>query len=626
MKTSTLLDRIIKKELANPVIAESLRNKIQIAQTNLNEGKATISEFYGRKMANDPNFKIKKPWSNVKLETTLKKLGARPFALGINPHGYELEASKDRLWFYSDGGVWSTNYTRRFGYTTKDGNTITLWNEQGAEGTKSGFEVGVIKLVGGKAEFIESSANAEKLNKTPKKKEEPSNSALDTFQTVLDWAGFVPVIGDAIDIINAIIYFIRGKWFDGFLSCIAIIPIIGSAIKLSIKAIYKGAKIEKLVSLIKSSLKTKDTAAIWIDLVRSGAVTPAQLKEIGTGLDSLSDVLKSSYSGIRAIPGGDYIVKQLDDFEQWMRNSGRSIDDLTAASKRAGDKVPFGKLPDPTMIDKVAKVKFLRRFANGLTGNLVPRLKALPWFPEKKLMNLAQGIEKRFAREMQDPVKLAALVKIAPNGKALRGSLSSMFRERIGKLPLQTQQQLARQLSSANISRTMGSADDISKLMNILKNDSAYKGLFDSATDLIVNHSMKNDSIIWNMFKTDRLNNLKTVLSKDMIPNGSALYKELDFSFRKNADIIWNEIQDAGESFGLKDNDDVNGVIWPIITASTAEYLPGVYDAGVTVKKWVTDPENRAALQGIKSVTDQYTGAGADEPYDPAKEAGGKFD
>jgi hypothetical protein len=172
----------------------------------------------------------------------------------------------------------------------------------------------------------------------------------------------------------------------------------------------------------------------------------------------------------------------------------------------------------------------------------------------------------------------------------------------------------------------MGSADDISKLMNILKNDSAYKGLFDSATDLIVNHSMKNDSIIWNMFKTDRLNNLKTVLSKDMIPNGSALYKELDFSFRKNADIIWNEIQDAGESFGLKDNDDVNGVIWPIITASTAEYLPGVYDAGVTVKKWVTDPENRAALQGIKSVTDQYTGAGADEPYDPAKEAGGKFD
>lgn len=624
MKTSTLLERIIKKELIAPVITESLRNKIQVAQGNLNEG--LISEFYGRKLATDPNFKIKKPWTNVKLETTLKRLGAKPFELGINPHGYELEASKDRLWFYADGSVWSTNYTRSFGYVTKDGNSITLWNEEGAQNTKSGFEIGDIKLVGGKAEFIESAANAEKLDKPKaKKKEEPSNSALDTFQTVLDWAGFVPVIGDAIDIINAIIYFIRGKWFDGFLSCIAIIPIIGSAIKLSIKAIYKGAKIEKLVSLIKNSLKTKDTAAIWIDLVRSGAIKPSQLKEIGTGLETLSDVLKSSYSGIRAIPGGDNIVKQLDDFEQWMRSSGRSIDDLTAASKRAGSKSPFGALPDKTLLGTATNTKFLRRFANGLTGNLVPRLKALPWFPEKKLMNLAQGIEKRFAREMQDPTKLTALIKVAPNSGALRGSLSRMFSERISKLPLDTQRALSRQLSSAGINRSMRSADDINKLMTILKNDSAYKGLFDSATDMVVNHSMKNDSIIWNMFKTDRLNNLKTVLSKDMIPNGSSIFKELDFTFRKNADIIWNEIQDAGESFGIKSDDDVNGVIWPIITASTAEYLLGVYDAGVTVRNWIKDPENRAVLKGIKSVTDQYTGANADEPYDPEKEAGGNI-
>jgi hypothetical protein len=42
---------------------------------------------------------------------------------------------------------------------------------------------------------------------------------LDTLQTVLDFAGLIPVIGDALDAINAIIYFWRGKYFEGFLSC-----------------------------------------------------------------------------------------------------------------------------------------------------------------------------------------------------------------------------------------------------------------------------------------------------------------------------------------------------------------------------------------------------------------------
>ena len=39
--------------------------------------------------------------------------------------------------------------------------------------------------------------------------------------------------------INAIIYFAREKYFDGFLSLLAIIPVVGSLLKLSIKGIYK---------------------------------------------------------------------------------------------------------------------------------------------------------------------------------------------------------------------------------------------------------------------------------------------------------------------------------------------------------------------------------------------------
>ena len=72
---------------------------------------------------------------------------------------------------------------------------------------------------------------------------------LDTLQTILDWAGLIPVIGDALDAINAVIYFFRGKYFEGFLSLIAIIPVIGSVMKLGIKGAFKAATTGAKVAL-----------------------------------------------------------------------------------------------------------------------------------------------------------------------------------------------------------------------------------------------------------------------------------------------------------------------------------------------------------------------------------------
>ena len=62
-----------------------------------------------------------------------------------------------------------------------------------------------------------------------------TNRNIDIFQTILDWAGFIPGYGDIIDAINAIIYFSRGKTIDGFLSLVAVVPVAGSAIKLALK-------------------------------------------------------------------------------------------------------------------------------------------------------------------------------------------------------------------------------------------------------------------------------------------------------------------------------------------------------------------------------------------------------
>lgn len=62
---------------------------------------------------------------------------------------------------------------------------------------------------------------------------------LDYTQGVLDWAGLIPAYGDAIDIVNGIIYLIRGKYVDGILSIVAAIPVVGSVIALPLKAAFK---------------------------------------------------------------------------------------------------------------------------------------------------------------------------------------------------------------------------------------------------------------------------------------------------------------------------------------------------------------------------------------------------
>ena len=61
----------------------------------------------------------------------------------------------------------------------------------------------------------------------------------DNIQYIADFAGLIPVYGDIIDAINAIVYFIRGKFFEGVLSIIAIIPGVGSVIALPFKVLFK---------------------------------------------------------------------------------------------------------------------------------------------------------------------------------------------------------------------------------------------------------------------------------------------------------------------------------------------------------------------------------------------------
>ena len=624
MKRNILLSKIILEE---KTAVMTMAAKVQRAKTNLNEG-IRLNEFFTASNY-DPNFKIKKPWANTKQETVLKRLGAKPYALGLNPHGYELDVDKDRWWFYSDKTVFSTVQTKTFGYDITSDNNIQLWNEPDGWTKKTGYKVGVITDKTGKPTFIEDPANRAArgaVDPEVAQKAGESNSVIDTIQTILDWAGFIPVYGDMVDVINALIYFIRGKWFDGILSCLAIIPLIGSGIKMSVKAMYKGAKLEKLTKLIVNGLSSpKDAGKIWTELAQSGAIHPSMYGDLGSGLGTLSQTVNSSYSTIKKIPFIDSraIIKELEVFDEFLKNSSRSMDDMADAVKR-GDKLPW--LQTAAKIDSKTS-PIIMRLVNGLSLNVISKLKKMPFFSPEKISKIADGLMTRFKREMADPTKLTALIKTAPLKNDLIKKINSEIISRLKNLPAASNTAFQSALKNANLSKISG-AGDIDKLLNILKSNPSTVGIFDSVASTITKHSMENGSMLWTSFKNNDMNNLKTLLSKDIIPGGSAWYKEFDFSTRKNVDILWNEIHGVAEDLGIEltpeagekmlhdKYNETDAVVWPVIKDTIEGYWPWGYEAGKSVK---TGVRNVLDSDFVKAAEKYIIGSGA-APYDPDTE------
>lgn len=148
---------------------------------------------------------------------------------------------------------------------------------------------------------------------------------LDNVQTVFDWAGLVPVFGDAIDAINALISFSRagkeGKFMphglNGIISVIAIIPVVGSAIAIPFKMIFKFIPVSASAKIIKELTKgTGEGAATLLEKTiksnpkASGAFNKFKdilIKNLDAVLKG-TRVLKNVFKGLAIIP-----LTKLDD-------------------------------------------------------------------------------------------------------------------------------------------------------------------------------------------------------------------------------------------------------------------------------------------------------------------------
>lgn len=648
---SIRLERIIKEyvrkvETTNPGIKENF-NKL-------------IKEFYGRdRAADDPGYVPVKPWagsSNVARENVLTYLNSKPFRNGLNPHGYQLDVTvknpeggnvskQDRLWFYDNGTVYSTNQARSLYYRANKQNQIEIYTDDAGRdaANKEEYFAGDITKQGNTA--IYNLAGAE-----PKEKEQSTwDKTEDVIHTILDWIGVIPGIGDIVDLVNGVWYLIDAMteddpwlYLEAFLSFIAVIPIIGSGIKMTLKGAFNlaAAGTKGFMKLLKRSMKlgnAADTYKLWESILRNGNFSKMDLKSLGNGLDSIADAFTKTQGYLPAD-----IYKSLDNFADWSKDSKKAIDELTKlgvdkAAKQASSLGALNKTVGATADVATTGVETLAKVVpiptTKITG-LLKRFRRTGILPEDKILKVAKGLENRFIDEMTtDPARLTVLLKQTKNSRNLIDSLKG----------IDGADTIVKKYFEKTITNSAG------KQVTVLKNvdeipakqigdmfgelEKLGTGEWKRVQKYAGEHAIQNNSWIWNGYRTNSLKELQTVLSKrymggeglrGLIPNkGDAR------AFRKWVDVVYNELQDAGEDISKQEiQDNPTGVIYPILKYGLEKTLPGTAQSIQSYRDAaVENPVVKAGMGmlGVGVTKDGELKQLKNIDYDPFGEAGGKL-
>lgn len=264
---------------------------------------------------------------------------------------------------------------------------------------------------------------------------------LDILQTVLDYAGFIPVVGDVLDIINAVIYYVRGRYFEAALSLIAVIPIIGSVIKFGVKGAFKAG-----ASAIKAGGKALQNVGLK-GIKKIFGKGPGGVKEAQNLLEVLikkkiiepNDLIYLQKSGTL-----DIILKKLTKskkvFAKYAKNAPKSIDEAIEAFEQMVKNLKGGlnnkifvKKFGPKSVEKYVKAAAPSTIL-GRIGARIGRLFTQPrLFTATK--NLVTRIPASRARLINKWIQKQIRKDIATDPSKLRTLLKTMSPESLKKLP-----------------------------------------------------------------------------------------------------------------------------------------------------------------------------------------------
>ena len=409
--------------------------------------------------------------------------------------------------------------------------------------------------------------------------------AIDYFQTVLDFAGFIPGYGEVIDVINASIYFARDKYVDGVLSLIGVVPVIGDIAGKGMKVIFKSFGMGKVSRALRKAKKGNpgDMQKIWQTMLKDGYIDGATLKQFAKAGDKVAGLLTRSASKLKqldqyGLPIPDAVYKQMDDIADTMKsivphkktvsttskilkNTGNVIKTTAKGTYNIGKKIvglPLRLVLSPITIPASMLKASIRVVTGRLGKGSTSLLKRFVGKSGDNIADMERAVRKLFKRKLAaNPLLLANMIKTNGNFlgsakyfKNLDPNAAAMLKD-LHKQPVKDIEQtllmfLKRDPKTATWTNV--SAADYKNLVQEVTDVAAANG------NPYYNTFIKDEVINWSAGKSP---GLKFAGAWDAKP----WYDWPNTKGVKTLDVLSNEIQDAGDKLGLNDTDDPQGVI-----------------------------------------------------------------
>lgn len=533
----------------------------------------------------------------LKSQKYLEKIKASKFNLGSVSAGlarnpiYVLNWKTETYWFYHNNEVYSLGggeYGRDLGYDVKnvDGeerlNLYKLPDDRG-ENTLLGYYTW----------------DGSQLTWTPKvEKSKSDTEVVDKIHMALDIAGFIPVIGDAVDLVHAVWYFYEGNIFEGILSSLAVIPVVGSFIAASGKAV---------VRTMKGLNKVDDMGEIALAIVKKMNPTKAEMALINRELAVIYDKVGSSkmLSDLVGTSTIDDILKQLDkarkkldgldldklqDISKQQANLGKAIDATADASKLTDKATSVSGILGKGKINKeLRKISSLTYEASAKeTGNLLVKLvQGLPGgrkltsglgglfqlgVKPKQAQALVNTMARGFIKRVkQDPDKLLLIIKTSNKlpvntYEPILKNMNNLLKKSQKNLDVDSLRKYAKNITVDNAGKikkfkindltdseitsmlTSGavkiSPKDLAKvdadgLRTLMSNVDEKQ--FATMADTIAKHAIDNDNPFWNSMLSDPQSKLKAWIWPGDFKGAQELLVANLNDVRKWADIVYNE-------------------------------------------------------------------------------------
>jgi hypothetical protein len=429
----------------------------------------------------------------------------------------------------------------------------TTWTTTGGELFVDGEKIEIKKVVQQRKREYQ-----QQQQRKTKRKAIQTTSSIDKFQTALDWLGLIPGFGDILDAINAIIYFARGKYMEGMLSLIAIIPVVGSGLKLGYKGIIESAGgALAMRKLLKDSFDGNPDKLIDIykNAIRDGKLDKLTLKQLADKGDAIAAMLLSGKNWMKAHPTAASVVtlgsekqlfKYMDDVRSMLKNHGKVIDDAIEEGGETIVKRGIDWAKGFYGAGTVLSAGVLASARNFL-------VKTFGFKGSRQMQLLKKALDAKFIKQVSDnPTIVSQMYKMNPidaSRKAVYGIPNYKSPKKI-KAWLDT-------LKATNPVQYSKLSKEIAQ--NAANNKNFYYMKY-------VDNSFQAASMTFKpgaQFKAGAGDIIGRIFQLDT-------YR---LSNPKNLDIVYNEFNDLAEKIGYDKTDDPNGVILPAIYAVFTAFL-----------------------------------------------------